>query len=144
MRGRLFMPPLPYGRVPWLCSGSRRKTGAVLSSSTYSSRLVDSFVPFARSRRSLTNFNSSRTNCDERIVWVVQNHRATCRWEKWNANARAMTWSDCARQYRLTMSHAITLRPCTVRNVEDGSAMLMPKTKSGIDACCPGDEGGEA
>jgi hypothetical protein len=30
----------------------------------------------------------------------------------------------------------IILRPCIARNAAGGFAMLMPKTKSGIRACC--------
>ena len=40
------------------------------------------------------------------------------------------------RRCRLTTSRAIILRPCIARSGEDGSAMLMPKTRSGIRACC--------
>jgi hypothetical protein len=44
--------------------------------------------------------------------------------------------SACVRQCRPTMSRVIIRRLCTARRVAGGSAMLTPRTRSGIRACC--------
>jgi hypothetical protein len=56
------------------------------------------------------------------------------RWEK--RKTSAMTWNAYVRECRLTTSRAIIQRLCTAPRAGGGSAMPMPRTRSGIHACC--------